>query len=114
MRTAADLHEIGKRLNNCIAQRGFASHYLIDLVSGEQCHLTTDDPTLTLIALRRHGRGLWSVEQIDGADFRSTRDRLEVGLRSEIDEAGRDPGPAWSTASRYDSAQSPPTIGLKD
>lgn len=80
--TVAELRELGKRLKNCIAQRMFAGHYLVGLVTGEQCYLTAENPNLMLIAMHRHGRNLWSIEQIDGADFASTWKRLELSLRS--------------------------------
>ncbi len=81
VRTVAELRELGRRLKNCINQPVFGGRYLIDLVTGAQCYLTTEEPALTLIALHPHGRNLWSIEQIDGADFCSIRDRLELGLR---------------------------------
>lgn len=82
VRTVAELRDIGQQLKNCIGQRLFAGHYLVELATGEQCYLAAEDPVLTLVALRRHGRGLWSIEQVDGADFCSTQNRLELGLRA--------------------------------
>ena len=88
METIGELHEIGRRFKNCLAQTApYGTNYWFDLANGSVVYLTTEEPPL-LIALRKVGPELWHIDQLAGPKDMFPSDGSRRFMEQKLKDAG--------------------------
>jgi hypothetical protein len=86
--TIGELHEIGRRFKNCLAQTApYGTNYWFDLANGSVVYLTADEPPL-IIALRKVGPDLWHIDQLAGPKDMFPSDALRWSMEQKLKDAG--------------------------
>ena len=86
--TIGELHEIGRRFKNCLAQTApYGTNYWFDLANGSVVYLTTEEPPL-LIALRKVGPDLWHIDQLAGPKDMVPSAASRCSMAQKLKDAG--------------------------